>query len=134
MEQYDLRAILVVFGVLTILTGLVTEAVKKVVWQDLPTSLLAIFVAEGLTLGSGLTYALFVGATVLWWHIAAAVVAGRGVAYFAMLSYDKRVEIKKSLKKIKGDKNARQKRQDGKDSGVALHRRSLNRSGVGDGR
>lgn len=108
MEQYDMRAILVVFGVLTILTGLVTEAIKKVVWQELPTSLLAIFVAEGLTLGSGLTYALIVGATVLWWHIAAAVVAGRGVAYFAMLSYDKRIEIKKSLAKIKGERRRKQ--------------------------
>lgn len=107
MEQYDMRAILVVFGVLTILTGLVTEIIKKFVWRDLPTSLLAIFVAEGLTLGSGLTYALFVGATVLWWHIAAAVVAGRGVAYFAMQSYDKRIEIKKSLKRIKKHKKQR---------------------------
>ena len=113
MEQYDLRAILVVFGVLTILTGLVTEIIKKVIWQELPTSLLAIFVAEGLTLGSGLTYALIVGATVLWWHVAAAVVAGRGVAYFAMLSYDKRIEIKRSRAKIRGERNARKKRKNG---------------------
>lgn len=134
MEQYDMRAILVVFGVLTILTGLATETIKKVAWRELPTSLLAIFVAEGLTLGSGLTYALITGAAVLWWHAAAAVVAGRAVAYFAMLSYDKRIEIKKSLAKIKGEKNERKKRQNGEDAGMALYRRSPGRRCVGDGR
>ena len=109
MGQFDLRAILVVFGVLTIFTGLATENLKKVFWRDIPTSLLTITVAEVLTLGSGLIYAAIMGTTVLWWHVLAAIVAGRCVAYAAMASYDKHVEIKESWAKIKGEKNERKK-------------------------
>lgn len=108
MEQFDLRAILVVFGVITMITGLATENLKKVFWRDIPTSLLTIIVAEVLTLGSGSAYALIMGTTILWWHIAAAVVAGRAVAYAAMASYDKRMEIKKSLEEIKSRKRGEQ--------------------------
>lgn len=113
MERVDLREIIVVIGVLTIVTNGATEVLKRIFWREIPTSLLAILIAEGLTLGSGCTYALIMGTTVLWWHVLAAVIAGRAVAYAAMLSYDKHVEIKKSLAKIKGEKDARQKRQNG---------------------
>lgn len=134
MEQFDLRAILVVFGAITIITGLATEILKKVFWRDIPTSLLTIIVAEALTLGSGFIYATLMGTTVLWWHMLAAVVAGRGVAYAAMASYDKYVEIKKSWAKIKGEKNEREKRQNGEGAGVVLHQRPHGLRSVGHGR
>ena len=134
MERVDLREIIVVIGVLTIVTNAATEVLKRIFWREIPTSLLAILIAQCLTLGSGCTYAIIMGTTVLWWHVVAAVIAGRAVAYAAMLSYDKRIEIKKRWAQIKEEKIERQKRQNGEDSGVALYRSPHDNSGMGDGR
>ena len=121
MGSADLREIIVVIGVLTIITNAATEILKRFFWREIPTSLLAILIAHCLTLGSGLTYAVVMGTAVLWWHVVAAIIAGRAVAYAAMLSYDKSAEIKKRLATIKGEKNERKERQNGEDAGVALH-------------
>ena len=104
MEKFDLRVILVVIGVLTLVTGIVTEILKKVFWQVVPSSLLAVLVAEGLTLASGFAYAQLAGTVILWYHVIAAIVAGRGVAYTAMYGYDKHVEIRRELKEKRGGK------------------------------
>ena len=105
MEQFDLRVVLVVLGVLILATGIVTEVLKKVFWQSIPSSLLTIIVAEGLTLGAGLIYAVVTGATVIWYHVIAAVIAGEGVAFSAMFGYDKFIEIKRDFMLIKFEKN-----------------------------
>ena len=98
MEKFDLRVILTVMGVLTLITGIVTAVLKKFFKRILPPSLLAILVAEGLTLGAGVLYAIVMRATVLWYHVAAAVIAGQVVAYAAMFGYDKFIEIQHWLK------------------------------------
>ena len=134
MERVDLREIIVVIGALVIVTNAATEILKRFFWRDIPTSLLAILIAHCLTLGSGLTYAVIMGTTILWWHVVAAIIAGRSIAYAAMLSYDKHVEIMKRLAAIKGEKNEYKKRQNGADAGVAVHRRSAGDCCVGDGR
>ena len=99
MGQFDLRAILTVVGGLTLTTALVTEILKQVFWHTIPTRLLAIIVAEGLTLGAGILYAAVMGATVLWYHVTAAVVAGLSVAYSATYGFDLFVEIERAIKK-----------------------------------
>lgn len=112
MNRVDLREIIVVIGALTILTNVTTEILKRFFWREIPTSLLAILIAHCLTLGSGLTYAVVMGTAVLWWHVVAAIIAGRAVAYAAMLSYDKRVEIKKRLAEIGSSKKGEHHERD----------------------
>lgn len=122
MDRVDLREIIVVIGALAILTNVTTEILKRFFWREIPTSLLAILIAHCLTLGSGLTYAVVMGTTVLWWHVVAAIIAGRAVAYAAMLSYDKRVEIKKRLTEIRGSKKGEHLERDIRetDGGIAV--------------
>ena len=92
MEQFDLRIILIVVGVLTLITGLITEILKQFCWNIMPTNLVALLVAEFLTLVSGLIYSQIAGTVVLWWHVLAALIAGRFVACSAMYSYDKMLQ------------------------------------------
>ena len=89
MEVFDTRMILVVVGVLTLATNIVTEVLKKLFWNLIPTNILTVIVAESLTLISGFSYAQIAGSGILWHHIAAAVVAGLFVSYAAMFGFDK---------------------------------------------
>lgn len=89
MEMFDARVILVVVGALTLITNMITEVLKKLFWNIVPTNLIVVLVAQALTLLSGFGYAQVVGADILWYHVAAAVVAGLFVAYAAMFGFDK---------------------------------------------
>lgn len=104
MEQYDSRIILVVAGALILLTAIVTENLKKVFVDTVPPELLAVLVAEGLTLVPGFACAQILKTTILWYHVLAAVVAGYGVACVAMFSYDKARAIWRKLRKNKSEK------------------------------
>lgn len=94
MGQFDLRAILVVLGVLTITTGIVTEILKPILQRIIPTNILVVLVAEGLTLLPGFIYAQLASTEILWYHILAAMVAGYHVACVAMISHDKLQDVK----------------------------------------
>lgn len=89
----DLSVIITVIGVLVALTNVITEVMKKVTWDKLPTNLLAIIVAMTLTLLSGFAYFQVKSITVTWYLIVALVVLGFLVAYAAMFGFDKLKEI-----------------------------------------
>lgn len=97
MEMFDNRVVLIAVGLLTLVTNAVVEVLKQVLWDKIPTNLLVVIVAEVLTLSSGLGWAQFAGASVLWYHVIAAIVAGLMVAGSAMFGFDK---FKETMKKV----------------------------------
>jgi len=88
-----LATLLSVIGVLVAITNIVVEVVKKVTWDKIPTQLLALLVAEVLTLVAFFAYAQIKGIGVLWYMVAAAIVVGFLVAYAAMYDFEKLKEI-----------------------------------------
>lgn len=85
----NIAAILpVVFG-LMVITNLITEVLKKVTWNKIPTNLLVVIIAEILTIAFGIAYMQINHITIVWYHIVVVVVLGLFVAYAAMFGFDK---------------------------------------------
>ena len=85
----DYAMILTVLGALTMLTNLITEAIKPLTAEYIPTEVTATFVAEALTLGAYFGWTSWQGLTAMWYTVAAAVVAGMLVSYAAQFGFDK---------------------------------------------
>lgn len=86
---FDWSVILSIVGVLVVLTNIIVQVLKKLTWDRLPTNILAVIVAMGLTLAAFFALCQIRGVTVLWYMVAAAIVVGFMVAYAAMFGYDK---------------------------------------------
>lgn len=87
----------IVFG-LTIVTNIVTEVVKKLTWDKVPTNLMVVIISEILTLAAGAAYAQIVNVDIAWFHGFGAFVVGLFVAYAAMFGFDK---LKQAIEQIK---------------------------------
>jgi hypothetical protein len=72
-----------------IVTNIITEVIKKVTWDKIPTNLLVVLIAELLTFGIGIAYAQIYEYAIMWYHIAGAAVVGVFVSYAAMFGFDK---------------------------------------------
>ena len=93
----DFTTLLILIGILVVMTNIIVEVLKKMTWDKIPTNILAIIVALALTIVIFFAYASYIGMTVLWYHIAAAVILAFMVAYAAMFGFDK---LKEALAKI----------------------------------
>ena len=89
----DISIIIALVGGLVALTNVITEVLKKVTWDKLPTNVLALIVAEALTIVVGLAYFQINEIAVVWYMAVALVVLGIMVAYAAMFGFDKLKEI-----------------------------------------
>lgn len=89
----DISIIIALVGGLVALTNVITEVLKKVTWDKLPTNVLALIVAEAMTIVVGLAYFQINDITVVWYMAVALVVLGVMVAYAAMFGFDKLKEI-----------------------------------------
>ena len=89
----ELSVIITIIGVLVALTNIVVQVLKTSTYEKLPTNLLALIVAEVLTIGVGIAYCQINAIPLAWYMVAALVVAGFMVAYAAMFGYDKLKEI-----------------------------------------
>lgn len=89
----ELSVIIAIIGVLVALTNVIVEVAKKATWDKLPTNILALIVGEVLTICAGIAYFQIKGIAIVWYMIAALVVAGFMVAYAAMFGVDKLREI-----------------------------------------
>jgi uncharacterized protein YacL len=96
-----LTTLITVIGVLVALVNIIVQVVKKVTWEKIPTSLLAVIVSLVLTLTAFFAYWSYASLPLRWYYAAAAVVVGLLVAYAAMFGFDKLKEILMSLGKIK---------------------------------
>ena len=101
MNNIDIAVLISIIGVLVALTNIITEVVKKAIWDRLPTNILAITVAMILTLVAFFGWAAYASVPILWYYVAAAVVVGFLVAYAAMFGFDKLKEI---LAKLQSNK------------------------------
>ena len=89
----ELSVIIAIIGVLVALTNVIVEVAKKATWDKLPTNILALIIGEVLTIGTGIAYFQIKDIAIVWYMIAALVVAGFMVAYAAMFGFDKLREI-----------------------------------------
>ena len=90
--------ILAVVGVLVVLVNIITEVLKKIVWDRLPTNILAVCVSLVLTMLSFFAWCTITGTPVLWYYVFAAIVLSFLVSYAAMFGYDKLREIIEKMK------------------------------------
>lgn len=87
MEKFNI--ILTVIFALMVVTNVITEVIKKITWDKIPTNLVVVIIAEILTIASGATYASINNIAIQWYHIFGAVVTGIFVSYAAMFGFDK---------------------------------------------
>ena len=93
MDVYNISNLLAIIGALVVLVKILTEVIKKVTWDRLPTNIVALILSEGLTLAAGAAYAQINTIHITWYLVVGAVVVGFMVAYAAMFGYDKLKEI-----------------------------------------
>ena len=91
--------VLTIVGVLVVLVNIITEVLKKVLWDKLPTNILAVCVGMVLTMIAFFAWTAITGTPILWYYVVGAVVLGFLVAYAAMFGFDK---LKEVLEKLKG--------------------------------
>lgn len=89
MNTDIISTLLMIIGGITVLTNIIVQVVKTITWDKIPTNLVALLVAEALTLAGGGAYASVNGIAIKWYMVAAAVVVGFMAAYAAMFSFDK---------------------------------------------
>ena len=95
--MFNISMILTIIFGLTVVTNILTEVIKKITWDKIPTNLVVVVIAEALTIAVGAAYAQINGIDVLWYHAVGVVVVGVFVAYAAMFGFDK---LKQALEQI----------------------------------
>lgn len=83
--------------VLMVVTNIITEVLKGLMWQKLPTNILAFLVAMAVTLLAFFAVCQIMGIRIVWYMIVGAVVLGIFVAYAAMYGFDK---LKQTIEQI----------------------------------
>ena len=89
----NLAVLLPVIGLLVALTNIVTQVLKQITWDKLPTNLVAVTVSMALTLAAGIAYCQFEGVAITWYRVVGLTIGGFAVAYAAMFGFDKLKEI-----------------------------------------
>lgn len=89
----DLAVLLPVIGLLVALTNIITQVLKRVTWDKLPTNVVAVIVAMVLSIAAGIAYCQVKTVAITWYLVVGLVVGGFAVAYAAMFGFDKLREI-----------------------------------------
>ena len=105
MTQFiDIPVLLTVIGVLTVLTNIIVEVLKKLTYNIIPTQFLAVAIAMGLTWAVYMWYILTHTVAVLWVHNIAVIVVGFMVAYAAMFGFDTLKDVLSKSIELDGEK------------------------------
>lgn len=91
----------IVFG-LMLLVNIFTEVLKKVLWDKVPTNLLAFVLSLIITIVALFIYLEIVGIVFVWWMIPIAIAVAFFVAYSAMFGFDKWKQMFDQWKQISG--------------------------------
>lgn len=89
----NLSVILSIVGVLVVLTNIITQVLKKVTWEKMPTNILVVIISMTLTLVAFFAYCQINAIVITWYMVVAAVILGFLVAYAAMFGFDKLKEV-----------------------------------------
>jgi len=92
-----ISAILLAALILTVATNIITQVLKKLTWDKLPTNILAVIVAMVVTLLAFFAVCEILGVAIAWYMVAGAVALGLFVAYAAMFGFDK---LREALEQI----------------------------------
>ena len=103
--MFNISMILTIIFGLTVVTNILTEVIKKITWDKIPTNLVVVVIAETLTIAVGAAYAQINGINVLWYHAVGVVVVGVFVAYAAMFGFDKLKQALEQIITIKSEKS-----------------------------
>ncbi len=95
----DLSVILSIVGVLVVLTNIISQVLKKMTWDKIPTNCLVIVISMALTLVAFFAYCQIKSITVIWYMVVGAIVLGFLVAYAAMFGFDKLRETLEGIPK-----------------------------------
>lgn len=90
-------AVLLAALILTVVTNIITQVLKKLTWEKIPTNILAFLVAMAVTLLAFFAACQIMAWAVTWYMVAGAVALGLFVAYAAMFGYDK---LREALEQI----------------------------------
>lgn len=85
--------------VLMVITNIITEVLKGLMWQKLPTNILAFLVAMSVTILAFFAMCQITGIPITWYMVAGAVVLGFFVCFAAMYGFDK---LRQTLEQING--------------------------------
>jgi len=96
-----LSAVLLIVAILTAITNIAVQVIKKATWDKIPTNLLAVIVAMTLTLAVFLAFFQIEAMAITWYMVAAVMVLGLFVAYAAMFGFDKFREALEQIGKYK---------------------------------
>ncbi len=89
MDFLDMSVILSIVGVLVVLTNIISQVLKKMTWDKIPTNCLVIVISIALTLVAFFAYCQIKSIAVVWYMVVGAIVLGFLVAYAAMFGFDK---------------------------------------------
>lgn len=87
-EVINITMILTILGGLVLIVNVLTQVIKQITWDRLPSSLLAFVLSQIVTLIAFFSYCTIKAITLYWYYIVAAVVVGFFVAYAAMFGFD----------------------------------------------
>ena len=96
--------ILPVVLVLMVVTNIIVEVLKKLLWEKMPTNVLAFATAVIVTLLAFFAFCSITHTAVVWYMVAGAVITGVFVAYAAMFGYDKLRQTISQIGSIKNQK------------------------------
>ena len=98
-----LTVLFIVFGILVVLTNIITQLLKKLVNRDkFPTQVLCLVISEVLSIASFIAYCQIYNISIYWYMIFGVVVVGLVVCYCSVFGYDNLLqEIKKMLESLK---------------------------------
>ena len=94
---FDWSVILSIVGVLVVVTNIITQVLKKITWDKIPTNILAVVVSMAVTLVAFFAVCQIMGWAVTWYMVAGAVALGLFVSYAAMFGFDK---LREALEQI----------------------------------
>lgn len=86
-----------IVGVLVVLVNIITQVLKKVTWDKIPTNIVAVIISLSLTLIAFFAYCEINAIKVTWYMVIAAIIVGFMVSYAAMFGYDKLKEVLASI-------------------------------------
>ncbi len=89
MDFLDMSVVLSIVGVLVVLTNIISQVLKKMTWDKIPTNCLVIVISMALTLVAFFAYCSIKSIAVVWYMVVGAIVLGFLVAYAAMFGFDK---------------------------------------------
>jgi len=105
INALSVSSLITILGVLIMVVNVITEVLKKVTWDKLPTNIVSTIVSIALTVIAFIVYANINKIDIVWYMIVGSIIAGFFVAYGAMFGFDKLKQVIEQYNVIKSEKS-----------------------------